>query len=247
MFFIISKLLINFIYPFSWVVIALLLSLILKNPKAKKRCLITGIIILVFFSTPVFLTVFAKMWDIDMKAANKEYSCAIVLGGFVSADQHEQGYFNGASDRFIQAVVMKNSGKARYLLFSGGNADLVPGKFREADWLSTQINLFKIPDSSVLIEKNARNTFENVKYSKQLLKDKNLKPPYLLLTSAFHMRRSLLTFQKMGLQVEPHSCNYIAGKEKINFNSLIPNADVLNTWNAYTKEIVGYVVYYFKR
>jgi uncharacterized SAM-binding protein YcdF (DUF218 family) len=246
MFFIISKLLINFIYPFSWVVIALLLSLALKNSKAKKCCFNTGLFILIFFSTPIFLTLFAKFWDIDKKAGNKEYSCAIVLGGFVSADQHEQGYFNGAADRFIQAIAMKNTGKAKYLLFSGGNADLKPGQFRETIWLSTQMGMFKIPDSSVLIEKNARNTFENVKYSKELLKKKGLQPPYLLITSAFHMRRSLLTFQKMGLQVEPHSCNYIAGKEKMTLGSFIPNADVLNTWNAYVKEVIGYVVYYFK-
>jgi hypothetical protein len=50
----------------------------------------------------------------------------------------------------------------------------------------------------------------------------------------------------MGLQVEPHSCNYIAGKEKMNLGSFIPNADVLNTWNAYVKEVIGYVVYDFK-
>ncbi len=246
MFFILSKLLINFIYPFTWVLLLLLLSLLLKNPKAKKRCLITGLSILLFFSIPFFLTVFARMWDIDKKAANKEYSCALVLGGFVSADQNEKGYFNGASDRFIQAVTMKNSGRAKYLLFSGGNADLNPGDFRETVWLSDQIGKFNIPDSSVLIEKNARNTFENVKYSKQILNDKKLKPPYLLITSAFHMRRSLLTFKKLGLQVEPHSCNYIAGKEEINLSSFFPSVDVLNTWNAYIKEMVGYIVYYFR-
>jgi uncharacterized SAM-binding protein YcdF (DUF218 family) len=228
------------------VVFALFLALLLKNPKAKKYSLITGLFILILFSTPFFLTSFARVWDIDQKAANKEYSCAIVLGGFVSGDQNEQGFFNGASDRFIQAVALKNSGRTKYLLFSGGNADIMPGKFRETAWLSTQISMFKIPDSSVLIEKNARNTFENVKYSKQLLKDKNLKPPYLLVTSAFHMRRSLLIFEKLGLDVEPHSCNYIAGKEKTSLKSFIPDADVLNTWNSYTKEIVGYIVYYFK-
>ncbi|MGV3508703.1 MAG: YdcF family protein [Sphingobacteriaceae bacterium] len=177
---------------------------------------------------------------------NTRYSCAIVLGGFVSEDQNGEGYFNDSSDRFIQAIKLKTSGVTDKLLFTGGNADLNPSGFREAEWISSQLNEFNIPDSSVLIEKNSRNTLENARFSKALLEKNRLAPPYLLVTSAFHMRRSLLTFKTMGVEVVPYSSNYIAGRDKLSFDDFLPRLDILSTWNFYIKEVVGFWAYKLK-
>jgi uncharacterized SAM-binding protein YcdF (DUF218 family) len=95
------------------------------------------------------------------------------------------------------------------LLFTGGNASLKPTGFREADWISAELNSYRISKDEILIEKDSRNTLENAQFSKKLLEAKGLPPPYLLITSAFHMRRSLQTFKNAGLNVIPYSCNYI--------------------------------------
>ena len=246
MFFILSKLLINLIYPFTWISIALLCALLIKNPKYKKRCLVIAFSLLILFSNPFLLNLFARYWDIETTPDDKKYSCAIILGGFVSESQNGEGYFNGSSDRFIQALKLKISGKADNLLFSGGNASLIPGKFREADWLSAELIHYNIADSTVLIENQSRNTLENARFTKTLLLSENLPPPYLLVTSAFHTRRSLSVYKKMGLQVVPYSCNFIAGRDKLSLDSFIPSAGTLQTWNFYIKEVIGSFVYYFK-
>lgn len=246
MFFILSKLLINFIYPTTWIGISLLFALILKNQAAKKRCLLIAFTLFIVFTNPFLLNSFARYWDIDEKTAGQHYSCAIVLGGFISEDKNGNGSFNGASDRFIQALKLKLSGRVDYLLFTGGNASLMPGKFRETAWLSTEMHQFTISNKDVLIEKQARNTLENAKFTKLLLKTKQLPQPYLLVTSAFHMRRSLHTFKKAGLNVVPYSCNYIAGNNRLSFASFIPDVGALSNWNTYIKEVVGFVVYRFK-
>ena len=246
MFFILSKLLVNFIYPITWIGIALAFAFLFKNHRIKRRCLIAALSILIFFTNTFLLNLFAGFWDIEGKDLKGHYSCAIILGGFVSEDQYGNGYFNSASDRFIQAIKLKNTKKVDHLLFSGGNADINPSAFREATWVKNELKYFGIADSSVLIERGSRNTFENAKFSKTILMSRNLRPPYLLVTSAFHMRRSLQTFKKMNVDVMPYPCNYIAGREKTTISSFIPSADTLLKWNVYIKEVIGYSVYYFK-
>lgn len=246
MFFIISKLFIKLIQPFTWILIALIGYFLLRNKRAKHWCLITSITLFLIFSNPFLLNLFARYWDIDTVETNTKYSCAIILGGFVSEDQNGEGYFNHSSDRFIQALKLKTSGITNKLLFTGGNADLNPSGFREATWISNQLNAFNIPDSCILIENQSRNTLENARFSKALLEKNRLAPPYLLVTSAFHMRRSILTFKEMGVEVIPYSSNYIAGRDKLTFDDFLPRLDILSTWNFYIKEVVGFWAYKLK-
>ncbi|MFD2161971.1 YdcF family protein [Paradesertivirga mongoliensis] len=246
MFFILSKLLLIFILPATWIFIALLGALVFRKQSQKRRCLITSFSLLLIFTNPFLLNQFARYWDIEQNTDNNRYSCAIVLGGFVSEDERAEGYFNGSADRFIQALKLAISQKASTLLFTGGNGSLKPSGFREAKWLSAEIKSYNVPDSAVLLESRSRNTSENAAFSKKIIEQRNLAPPYLLVTSAFHMRRSLLTFRKAGLEVVPYSCNYIAGRERVSPSSFTPDARILSTWNFYIKEVLGYIAYYFK-
>jgi len=68
-----------------------------------------------------------------------------------------------------------------------------------------------------------------------------LKPPYLLVTSAFHMRRSLMIFKKAGMDVIPYPANYIVRRKAV-ISDLVPSAEPLFYWTFYIKEVVGYVV-----
>jgi uncharacterized SAM-binding protein YcdF (DUF218 family) len=191
------------------------------------------------------LDLFAKWWDVKQTILppNNLYSCAIVLGGYGSESGNGEGYFNGTSDRFIQAIKLKTEGKVAHLLISGGSSRLLPTDFRESDWVFSQLKDFKISDSNILIENQSRNSFENAMFSKKILNDNNLQPPYLLITSAFHMRRALYIYNNTGLDVIPFPCNYIAGRKRSSIADVIPSASTLANWEFYIKEIVGYGVY----
>ncbi|MCJ8211449.1 YdcF family protein [Mucilaginibacter sp. RS28] len=242
--FILSKVLLFFLFPLTWIGVLFIIALFVKNVKIKQRLLIATLILFCFFSIPLILSIYANCWDYPETHLNnsKKYSCAIVLGGFSSSDNNEQGYFNGSADRYIQGVQLYESKKASHILISSGSGDLLPGEFREADWVNTQLKTMNIPDSSVLIENRSRNIIENALFTRKLLQEKHLSPSYLLVTSAFHMRRSMLIFKKAGLEVIPYPCNYLAGREKHKFDLFIPAAYTLYTWQLYTKELVGYVV-----
>jgi uncharacterized SAM-binding protein YcdF (DUF218 family) len=249
MYFILSKILLLLLFPFLWIFVLLLIACITKKSRLRKRLLISSVVLLYLFSCPLLLNQFASAWDVTAvpTLSAKPYSCGIVLGGFTSIDKNGNGYFNGSADRFIQSVKLLATHKISHLLNSGGNGGLIPGKFREADWVKTQLKDFNFPDSSLLFENRSRNTLENAKFSKPILQQAHLQPPYLLITSAFHMRRAAMIFKKQGINIIPYPCNFMGGMGGISLDDLIPDAGTLGGWNMYLKEVVGYVVDYLKK
>jgi uncharacterized SAM-binding protein YcdF (DUF218 family) len=249
MFFILSKLLLPFILPFTWILALLIASAVVKKPKTKKKLLLISLLLAFIFSDPFLLNQFASLWDIKrVPLTNKlPYSCVIVLGGFTTIGPDGVAYFNGAADRFIQSLKLLETHKASHILISGGNGNLSPGSFREGDWIKTQLKLFNVPDSCILVEDKSRNTIENAAFSKTVLIKNNLKPPYILVTSAFHMRRALGIFKKAKIEVIPYPCSYLAGGGKFTLDQLFPDVYNLDTWNMYTKEIVGTTVNLFRK
>ncbi|WP_157543965.1 YdcF family protein [Mucilaginibacter paludis] len=189
------------------------------------------------------------MWDITQGPPPEgKYSCAIVLGGFSSADQDGNGYFNGSADRFIKTLQLKVTGRVPLILMSGGNGQLIKtSNLKEADYVFSQFKAFNIPDSCIMIENQSRNTLENAMFTKRILIDKKVPGPYLLVTSAFHMRRSAYIFKKIGINVTPYPCDFIAGKSAVSLSDfIIPDPLALAQWNIYIKEVVGFVAYYLK-
>lgn len=249
MFFIISKILIYLIYPITWIVGFSLLSVISKNDKSKKKFGLIALVLLLVFTNPLLLDVTARKWDIKEAYINTipNTDCAIVLGGFSNEDNHKKGYFNASSDRFLEGLKLLASKKVKHLLITSGNASLLPTSFREADWVKTQIKDFGLSDSSIIIEDQSRNSIENAQYSKRLLDSLHYSPPYLLVTSAYHMRRSKYIFEKNHVDVIPFPCNYIAGRQSFSFSQFIPEAGVMGSWNLYIKEFIGLITYRLKK
>lgn len=249
MFFILSKVLLVLIQPICWVLYLLVIAFIIKNPKLKKRLFIIALSLLYFFSNNVMVNEFSRMWDVTSATLKPgTYSCAIVIGGFTSVDKNGKGYFNGAANRYISAVNLYETGKAKKLMISGGSGLLLQGsEFKEADFVLSQLRLLKIPDSSVLAENKSRNTWENAVFTKNVLAANKIHGPYLLVTSAFHMRRAIYTFKKIGLDVVPYTGDPAAGDSSFSiFDFLVPSPLALLEWNGYSKELVGYITYRFK-
>ncbi|WP_457128976.1 YdcF family protein [Mucilaginibacter sp. HD30] len=220
------------------------------NKTSSRRYIFAGLILVYVFSVPLLFKGFTRLWDVkpgSIKTDSVKYSGVIVLGGFSGAGVNGGGQFNRASDRFITATLLLTTGKAGHILISGGNGELVPGAYREAPWAKLQLQKLGIADSLILTEGNSRNTIENLEFSKKVLLAHKLKPPYLLVTSAFHMRRSLMICRKKGIDAVPYPCNYLTDNRHLKLTDVVPQADVLSSWEFYLKEVVGYVVNYFSK
>jgi uncharacterized SAM-binding protein YcdF (DUF218 family) len=230
--------------PFNWLVVLLLIAWIVKKRSLKKTALIFAAALFIVFGNQWLFNWYVKKWQPAPVAVNPalHYSCGIVPGGFASPDENANGYFNSSADRFIQAVKLYKLGEIQHLLISGGNGKTDENNFQEAAWVKGELLTFGIPDSVIFIEDQSNNTKENAINSKLILDSLHLRPPYLLITSAFHMPRAALLFKKAGLPVDPFPCNYTAGRGNSTLSDLIPGLSVMMSWNVYLKEAVGYVI-----
>jgi uncharacterized SAM-binding protein YcdF (DUF218 family) len=243
MFFILSKVLIVFIFPLTWVFGLMIYAAFTKRPKRKHVFIIAATAVLYFFSNKFTADAIARIWDVPpYQPSAKTYSCVILLGGFVSEDESGQGYFNWATNRYTQATKLLANHTASHLLFSGGNSDINPDGFIEANFVKAELKKQNVADSLILLDGKARNTAENAIFARQLLKQANLKPPYLLVTSAFHMRRAKLIFKNAGINIVPYTSNNMASNRHIYVKDFLPDIDAIARWNLYIKEMAGYVV-----
>lgn len=243
MYFILSKVLLCLIFPFTWICVLLALALFAKNKPRRRKYLIAAVVVLYVFSNPALSTKINRSWDINaFPDTNRKFSAAIVLGGFAGEDEQGNGRFSWAADRFIQGLRLYDTHITKHVLISSGNGNLNPSKFREGAWAKLQMEQMNVPDSALLIDSSSRNTIENARFSNALLQKSNIKGPYLLITSAFHMRRALMIFKKQKVDVVPYSCNYMGSDKVAPEDWFIPSVDALTSWNLYLKEMVGYVV-----
>ena len=244
-----SAILSFFLSPFNWMLLFLAFAFFSKKKNLKKSAFAGAVAIFFVFGNSWLLDEYAKMWQPKPVVIPEgvSYSCGLVPGGFASADSHAEGYFNSASDRFIQAVRLFKTGRIRHILISGGNSKQNEMSFREAAWAKAELMAVGIPDSVIITEDRSNHTEDNAHNTKQLLDSLSVTPPYLLITSASHMRRATLLYEKAGLAVTPFPCNYTNGRGSFSLWNLLPGPSTLLGWNTYLKETLGYWVYKLRK
>jgi len=249
MYAIFSFLFVSFISPFNWVVALLLIAIFSKGSEWKRRSLLGAIIILFVFVNPFLLYLFARKWDVRPAplVKGKVYSAAIILGGFTDEDMNRNGFFNEHSDRLIEGIRLKATGRVSHIMMSGGNNAFDADQFTEGGYVKKVLREFNLPDSVILTDEKSKNTGENAADTKIVLANAHLQPPYILVTSAFHMRRALYIFKKKGMEVIPYPCDYIAAKTKPGpLDYFVPNIYTLYSWNFYIKEVFGLALAHVK-
>lgn len=103
---------------------------------------------------------------------------------------------NELQQRVSRCAELFHAGFAQRLLLSGGTTPSHP--LSEASRMSQQLAELRVPPAAMQLEDQSTNTFENASYCLKLLAKtgqlKNLST-VILVSSEWHMRRSLLTFQ----------------------------------------------------
>jgi uncharacterized SAM-binding protein YcdF (DUF218 family) len=118
-----------------------------------------------------------------------------------------------------------------------------PG-MKEGKYLKRYLYYFNIPEKDFIMESESKNTHENADFTKLILDKEQIKGNYLLITSAFHMRRSLGCFKKAGIIAESYSTDRYSGEIRFEPDHLfIPNISVMDGWSNFIHEMVGYVTY----
>ena len=244
MFFILSKILNFLLHPLLWVFILLLLAIFLKGQKVRRIFLLLATACLFVFGNEPIADYFTDKWEYSAISpdSTEHYNCGIVLSGMGAYHEGSKTFrFYDESDRLIQAATLYRIGKLHTLILTGGSGRLIDDEHKESKYLKKYLLHLGIPEKDILVETASRNTYENARNTVKKYHQKE--STYLLITSAFHMRRALACFQKQGLypDIYPTGPNKDHSRELVYY--VLPNIHAFEKWDILLKEWIGYVAY----
>jgi len=175
----------------------------------------------------------------------RKNTAIVVLGGGRYADAPEYGADTVSKETLARlryaARLYRQTGLP--ILLSGG----APFKERQTEaeiMAQTLADNFGI--KATWIEKRSSNTFENAKYSKEILDKAGIKQ-VLLVTSASHMRRSMWSFNTLGVDATPAPTGFATlDKARRGLLGLMPSAYGLALTQRAMHERLGLMWYKMK-
>ena len=137
--------------------------------------------------TPEAIELAKKLWSYHhLYHVLKKSDCILVLGS------HDLRVAERGAELYLK-------GWAPILIFSGGLGNLTKNIWSEpeADKFAAMAMNLGVPAQAILIENRSANTGENILFTQQLLKEKNLDPQsFIVLQKPYMERRSYATFKK---------------------------------------------------
>jgi len=169
----------------------------------------------------------------------------IVLGGAVDTEKSDargQVFLTADAARMTTGVELARRYPTARLIFTGGSAGLLGEGPAEAIgarklWLS-----LGVPAERMTFEAKSRDTWENALFTRDLVKPK-LGETWLLVTSAWHMPRSVGIFRHLGFDVIPYPVAYRTYGDERDF--LLPTSmiDKIIMLDYGVRECVGLLAY----
>jgi len=249
MFFVLSKVLYYFVMPFTIISALFLFSAFVKKSTLKKKSFIIGLVLMLFFSNEFIVNEMILLWEVPvtpMKEVTKTYAWGIILTGVT---KHEVGpsdriYFQSGADRVTHTLQLYRMGKVRKILVSGGSGNILDPQRKEAEEIAEALRLMGVPNEDIGTESESRNTHESAVAVKKILQGKTTPAECILITSAYHMRRSSACFKKAGWPADCFSVDFISHRRTFTPDVfLIPKAGSLITWQTLIKEWTGMIAY----
>ncbi len=216
LFFIVSKLAWSVLSPsalFVWLTLLALVLLYRGSLQAAK--------ILLLFMTLIGFTVMAyPLGDVLLEKLEKRFSVPatlpgqidgiIVLGGgeqLKTSLSWQAPQTGEAGDRYLAAAMLARHYPNTPLWVSGGSNLLQMAAHEQVAEVHRKLLLMVgVPASQIHIEQYSRNTYENILNLRHVLPDPDAQ--YLLVTSAYHMPRSVAVARKLGLNVIAYPVDY---------------------------------------
>jgi uncharacterized SAM-binding protein YcdF (DUF218 family) len=245
MLFVLSKIVVFFLKPLNILVMTGLYAFFTKNALRKRRAFRLSVFGLILFSNPYLPHAVASLWESGQRSPESiqtPYDIGILLGGYTQLTANtppgQVSFFR--ADRLMNTLMLYKTGKIRRILLSGGSGHLLAKEEPEAQLVRRYLLQLGVPDSAMLLDDRSRNTRENAYYSKILLDSVAPNARCLLITSAWHMRRAMANFQKVGLYCDPYGTDYFS--ERASGNLLVwlePDWKSFMKWDALIKEFIG--------
>jgi len=215
--------------------------------RALNRTIIASLVIvsLTMFTAPVQFLVrglenrYEQPKEFDLAKAGG----LIVLGGALiegnTPFERNQNLINENGERLTTSLQLLRQNPKLKMIYSTYSGQLIPNGVTENEAAKDFYAKQGIPSERLLLENKSRNTFENAKESLKVIKPGDI--PWILLTSATHMNRSVKTFEEAGWKVIPYPVDYQTGTN-IDWKQISISRGI-QLWNRYIHETVASILY----
>ncbi len=235
------------LYPFTWVLILLVLALLTYNQKRRQRLLIWSLGMLLFFSNSFIIDELIRLWEVEVTLTgdiDPSIKTAILLGGGVYHDKETDKIKYGKNaDRYLSVLEPYRDGIVEKVVVAGGPANYLEPWAKESEIIKGLYLLCGLPSEDVIIEDQSLNTHQNAVNCKPILENLG-EERFLLVTSSIHMRRAMACFAKQGIDVQPYSAMKMVGTRRWEIDYLlVPTIDNFGKWRSLIHEWIGYLTY----
>lgn len=248
--FIASKVLALLAQPLLWVAALLIASLLVSRKPAWARGLVgiaLGLLLLLGWQPLpdlLFRHLESQYAEVPPETDLRDYFGIVVLGGSTApahvARAHAQPLLNDAAERLTATVALLRTNPHLRVLYTGGGRALSEGDPTEAQLAQMFFASQPLPAQAVLYESASRTTHENAVLSAQL-RGVDTTRRWLLVTSAWHMPRSMATFTKAGWNVTAYPVDFRTGlSTPWTAYSL---AEGIRSWQLVLHELLGGLAY----
>ena len=156
---------------------------------------------------------------------------------------HNQVSLNASSERLIESVNLMNKYPKAKVIFSGGSGSLKHLELTHSSAAKIFYKSLGVDISNIYFENKSRNTYENIIFSKKIAKP-NDNEKWIIITSAFHLKRALNIGQKVNWNLIPYATDFYLPKNfewHLSFSFL----NNLLMFQTSSHEWIGLISYYF--
>ncbi len=160
----------------------------------------------------------------------------------VLTEEHKKISLGGSVERLFESILLIKKYPNAKVIFSGGSGLITNQKLTHAKVAKEFFENFGIDTNKIIFESKSRNTYENILFSKKLIKPKD-NENWLLVTSAMHMTRSEGIAKKLDWHIIPYPVDYGMLKKF----SWLPNFNILENLGSFqgsSHEWIGLIAYY---
>ncbi len=249
MFFLLSKVLDVVLLPTVWLLALLAAALLARQPRRRRQWLRAALGLLLVGTNPALVNEALLAWErppVPLAALPRHADAAVLLTGITEVDKspHDRVYLGPGADRFTNALWLYRAGRVRRIIVSGGSGAVLRKAHTEAADLAVLLRLAGVPNSTILLEDQSRNTHENALFTKRLLAGHPELDTLVLVTSAFHQRRALGCFREAGLRPLSFPAGFRStDRQPTPDYWLLPSPAALESWSLLVHEMAGWLTY----
>ncbi|RUM99402.1 YdcF family protein [Pseudaminobacter arsenicus] len=251
MFFYLSKIFGFFIQPLNLALFLLLFGIVALFLGRKRVSLAVSCSAFLILALGVWTSLGALMLNpleerFQRPALPERIDGIVLLGGGLEGGINlvRGGYeLNAGGDRLVETAVLARRFPDARIVVSGGTGTLILDGEGDADTAPRLLSALGVAPERLVLENKSRNTYENAQFTKAMVSPKPGET-WLLVTSAFHMPRSMALFRKADFAVLPWPADYrTSGAEGIGFARDNP-LDSLRNLTTAIREWVGLLAYW---